>query len=134
MTQKVYQKYFEKIGENKNLQENEVVILDEKERKDIKKIFRNTLLKAAILGLLGVVLYFLPIHLYPEIFPFYEVQDVFGLSFRLEFGQLIFGVVLMILELHLLVLVNLKSVHQLANATGFYNESKDENQFLLELG
>jgi hypothetical protein len=134
MTQKVYQKYFEKITKNKNLQENEVEILDSDERKSVRKIYQMTLLKAAILGLLGVVLYFLPIHLFPELFPYYDVENFFGLSFRLEYGQLIFGIVLMILELHLLVLVNLKSVHQLANAIGFYNTNTNENQFLIDLG
>jgi hypothetical protein len=132
MTQKVYQKYFEKISRNKNIQENEVLVLDENERIAIRKIYQITLLKASILGLLGVVLYFLPIHLFPDLFPFFDMKYLF--EFKLEYGQLIFGIVLMILELHLLVLVNLKSVHQLANVTGFYNKSENENQFLLDLG
>ncbi|MFY7812165.1 MAG: LBF_2804 family protein, partial [Flavobacterium sp.] len=95
---------------------------------------KNTLIKASILGLLGVVLYFLPIQLFPYLFPFYDFKNFLGLSFRLEYGQLIFGILLMVLELHLLVLVNLKSVHELANVTGFYSKNKDDDQFLIDLG
>lgn len=134
MTDKIYHNYYQKISKNKNLEHDFDSNLDELEQKKIKKIYKNTILKAAILGFLGVVLYFLPIHLFPEIFPFYDVKDLFGYSFRLEYGQIIFGVVLMILELHLLVLVNIKSVHELANVTGFYTNNDQEDQFLLELG
>jgi hypothetical protein len=133
---KLYKSYFKKIrGYEKEMTEKSY-LLNNDDRKALKKVKFKTLFWSAIYGALGVIFYFLPIHLYPEIFPKINLNKWFSIDFVLEYGQIFYGVILMIIELHLLTILHLKAVNKMAVLTRFYDLSALENKedFLFQLG
>jgi hypothetical protein len=133
---KLYAKYLEKLTKNDSHSTDALHILNQEEQQKIKRIYRIAIFQSALLGALGVIFYFLPIQLFPTLFPKTMIHNLFGFSFQLEYGQIIWGLILMVLEIHFLVIVTLKAVNELANITGFHSTSKinDKTDFLLKLG
>ncbi len=132
--QKIYATYLDKLPKEEVNAIDKLHLLTDEERLKIRKVYRKYIWQAAILGALGVVFYFAPLHFFPSIFPKTTITAFFEQPFELAYGEIIWGIFLMIIELHLLVLVNLKAVNALANATGFYQNQHQKSDFLLQLG
>ena len=96
-------------------------ILDESELIKLKKIRRNTYLKAGSAGALGIILLYVPYHLFGEsLFP----KRMFEIPFlndpvELEIEFLIFSLVMVFIEIWYLTYVNINAVAAIAKACGF---------------
>jgi len=101
--------------------DNSLHILDESERNNLKIIRINTYLKAGITGALGIVLLYVPYHLFGEIlFPKRMVNlPFFENPIELEIEFLIFSLVMVFLEIWYLTYVNINAVASIAKACGF---------------
>lgn len=133
---RIYKKYFSKLPIKAIDSVDALHLLTENERLALKSNYNKALLYSALLGAFGVIFYFLPIHLFPNLFPKINLNQWFSFDFELEYGQILYGLILMVLELHFLVLVNLIAVHKMAVITGYYNASilNNKEDFLFQLG
>jgi hypothetical protein len=92
---------------------------------------------AATFSVLGFLAYYLPIYCYPQWFPAAQVGLPFrNAPLRLAWGEFLWGIALMMLELWALVFLNLASVHEIAVTTGFLNaDNKAEmGETLVQIG
>jgi len=98
----------------------ELFLLSEKEIAALKKIRTQTYLKAILAGSLGVILLYVPYHLWGDVlFPTTIVSLPYladPLALQIEF--LIFSVVLVVVEIIYLTRLNIKSVSAIAEACG----------------
>ncbi|MBK6527345.1 MAG: hypothetical protein IPG07_18385 [Crocinitomicaceae bacterium] len=112
---------YDQLTRNKSDQVGEeLFLLSEKEIAALRKIRIATYLKAIIAGSLGVVLLYVPYHLWGDIlFPTTKVP-VFFLNdpLPLEIEFLVYSVVLVIAEIWYLTVVNIKAVSAIAAACG----------------
>ena len=100
-------------------------ILNDSEISNLKEIRRNTYLKAGIAGALGIILLYLPYHLFGEsLFP----KRMFELPWinepvELELEFLIFSLVMVFIEIWYLTYVNINAVAAIAKTCGFPRET-----------
>lgn len=126
MTKPKKKSYFERyaydqLTRNKGDQfGEELFLLSEKEIAALRKIRTATYLKAILAGSLGVILLYVPYHLWGDILfpttnvPVFFLQD--PLPLEIEF--LVYSVVLVIAEIWYLTVVNIKAVSAIASACG----------------
>ena len=90
---------------------------------ELKKIRRRTYLKAGIAGALGIILLYVPYHLWKDfLFPTSLVKlPFFEVSIELEIEFLIYSVILVVVEIAYLTIVNVNVVSQIAHACGCPN-------------
>ncbi len=112
---------YDQLTRNKGSQAGEeLFLLSDKEIAALRKIRIATYLKAIIAGSLGVVLLYVPYHLWADILfpttnvPVFFLQDL--LPLEIEF--LIYSVVLVIAEIWYLTVVNIRAVSAIAAACG----------------
>ncbi len=101
----------------------------EKRNLKIKSIKFRILFIAASYGVLGVILLYLPKYIFPEIFPQtpYTIPYI-NYTFDISIPELIYGFILVAIEIWLLLLGDIKSVGEIASAYG-YSPEKDFNNF-----
>ena len=88
----------------------------------IRRVERLVVAAAAGLAVLGFLAYYLPVYLVPHAFPAASVTlPRVGRPVPLPWGELSWAVLLTTVELLLLTLLNLASVHEIAVTTGFLN-------------
>lgn len=93
------------------------------------------MLLAALLSVAGFLAYYLPVYWFASLFPAGELA-LFGASFRLPWGELLWAVLLATVEVVLLTLLNIAGVHEIAVATGFLHAGNkpEKTQELLRIG
>lgn len=126
--------YFERyayreLTRNKSDQSGEeLFLLTEKEIERLKKIKNQTYFKAALAGCLGVILLYVPYHLFgARLFPVTLIELPFladPVPVEIEF--LIYSIVLVVFEIWYLTVLNIKTVAAIAGACGCPGE-KDPN-------
>ncbi|TNE54688.1 MAG: hypothetical protein EP338_06005 [Bacteroidetes bacterium] len=121
------------LSSETNSQEEQLAVLDEKEIAELQRIQWQTYLKAGLAGALGVILLYLPYHIFGEsLFPKRSFQvPYFGQKIELEIEFLVFSVILVFIEIWYLTYVNIKSVTAIAKACGCPSQSdprKEENK------
>lgn len=102
---------------------DELYVLSEAEKLALRKIRINTYLKAGIAGALGVVVLYVPYHVFGEVLfpkrdvwiPFYEA------TIKLEIEFLVYSIVLVFIEIWYLTYVNIHAVNAIAKACGYPN-------------
>jgi hypothetical protein len=112
---------YDQLTRNKGDQSGEeLFLLSEKEIAALKRIRIATYMKAILAGSLGVILLYVPYHLWGDIlFPITNVPLFFlddPLPLEIEF--LVYSVVLVIAEIWFLTVVNVKAVSDIAAACG----------------
>lgn len=116
-------KYFLKLRSSRNweeqtTQEQRYHILNAEEQHAIGRVERKALFWAAAYGVLGVLVLYLPYYFFPGLFPrstFYIGEEAFTLG--LVF--MVYGFVLVAIELAALSLLNLWAVHRIADICQF---------------
>jgi hypothetical protein len=112
------------LSVNNRVQEiDELYVLSDSEKRALRKIRANTYLKAGLAGAMGVVLLYVPYHLFGEMvfpkrdiwIPFYEAT----ISLEIEF--LVYSIVLVFLEIWYLTYVNIHAVNAISKACGYPN-------------
>jgi hypothetical protein len=118
-----------KIGVSGAIQQGEeLFILSENEVEQLKKIRFQTYVKAGVAGTLGVLLLYIPYHLFEEaLFPVSHVWlPVYEGYIDVEVSFLIYSVVLVLFEIWYLTYLNIKTVSSISRLCGHPNPT-DEN-------
>jgi hypothetical protein len=93
-------------------------LLNETEQAVIKKVKQETLIAAAILGVLGVLLLYLPQYYFPQLFPDTAIK-LFGKTWPVPIVGTIYGLVLVYAEIYALTYYNVRAVKTIAAACQF---------------
>src|SRR5262245_42856673 len=132
-----YGRFFNRLPMRRLNTDGQLHLLDRQEIRRLRLIQNTVMAVAATFSVLGFLAYYLPICCYPQWFPAAQVSLPFlNAPLRLAWGEFLWGIALMMLELWALVFLNLASVHEIAVTTGFINaDNKGEKGVsLLKVG
>ncbi len=125
---KFYHYFFRKLRIRANASDAQLHLLNETEVRQIQLIEGKAMMVAATMAAIGFLLYYLPIYRYPDLFP---VSHFFipYLNYSFDFGVVAFiwGIILGYIEVYLLTLLNIFSVHEIGVVSG-YIRSQDKEQ------
>ena len=97
-------------------------ILSEEEQKDLKRIRVLSLSYAAIAGALGVIICYVPYHIWPESFPDLWIKiPVWDEYYLVPAVFLIYSLILVVLEIGFLTYNNIVTVKKVSHACGYPN-------------
>ncbi len=131
----LYQRFFERLPVREVEHDDAVHLLNEAEVRFIRSRHRVAVAMAAGLAVFGFLAYYLPVYAYPELFYKVPLDIAFlDLRFELPWVEILWGVLLMVIELYCLVLVNIWAVHEMAVATGIVTAHTDKGQASQLLG
>ena len=116
--QRLYDHFFARLPVRPLANDGELHLLNAAEVRLIRRRHRQALVLAAGLSVAGFLAYFLPVYSAPGMFPSAPVTLPLAGTIVLPWAELLWGIVLMVVEIYLLVLVNLWGVHEIAVATG----------------
>jgi hypothetical protein len=95
-------------------------LLTKEELNAIQAIVRESLLSAAFIGVIGVLLLYIPQYYFPTLFYEFPVYlSVINSSFSFPITGLIYGITLAYLEIYVLMAINIKAVFKIAKVCGF---------------
>lgn len=133
---RLFNLFYKRLPVGCGLVDEHLHLLNKEEIRRIRRSERLLMTAAAGLSLAGFLAYYLPIYKLPHLFPSLSlVMPVTG-SVKLLWGELLWCVLLVSLELVLLTLLNIAGVHEIAAATGFINErtKAEKEESLLRVG
>jgi hypothetical protein len=136
--EKLLKDYFDKLPLSDEKSPNAEHLLSEKEKKALQNLRWQTLFLAGLFGGLGVVLLYLPYHLFGHIFWIVKADlPWLGLT-ELPVGFTVYGIALAIVEIFALTFLNLHTVRKMANICGFAQpddrDFRRQNEVLFEVG
>lgn len=100
--------------------DHEIHILDEKESRALKITHRKVYVKAAIAGVLGVVLLYIPHHYMPWLFPSRSFWiPVYNDYLDIEIEYLVYGWILVFIEIWYLTYLNIHAVNDISVICGY---------------
>ncbi|MEZ4450122.1 MAG: hypothetical protein R3B09_11650 [Nannocystaceae bacterium] len=115
----LYRRFFAGLPVRAVAHDEHLHLLGAEEVRRIRDRHRVALALAASLAVLGFLAYYLPLYAWPEAFPsVHLVIDALGLDLMVPWAEILWGILLMIVEIYCLVLVNIWAVHEIAVATG----------------
>lgn len=97
---------------------DEPYVLNADECRRIRQAKALTLMAAALLGILGVLLLYLPQYYWPDLFVSTPVR-AFGTVYQLPLITVLYGILLVYLEVSLLIVINLRGVQSIMRACQF---------------
>ncbi len=102
---------------------SELFLLSEDELLQLKKIRNTTYVKAALAGVLGVALLFVPYHLFGEaLFPSHQIWIPFyDRTIPVEISFILYSLLLVLVEIWYLTYLNIKTVAAIAKTCGHPN-------------
>lgn len=108
----------------------ELTLLSEQELSKLKAITKTSYFKAGLVGALGVVLLYLPYHLFASVlFPVSNVWIPFYDNYiEVEISFLIYSAILVVLEISYLTYININAVAAIAEACGHPNPENESYQ------
>ncbi len=125
----LYQRFFDRLPVRRVEHDDAIHLLNDAEVRYIARTHRLALTMAALLAVFGVLAYFLPTYAFPKLFLKTPITiAALDLRFELPWVELLWGVVLMVVELYCLVLVNIWAVHEMAVATGVITGATKKSQ------
>ncbi len=127
----LYKFFFDKLPVKRYLADSSLHLLNDQESAYLRNLHRKALAVAACMSVIGFLLYYLPVYWDES----YNQKSIFisstiplgAFSLTLPLVEIVWGLLLMVIEIYLLVLLNIYCVHEIAVATGLIsNETKDE--------
>lgn len=95
-------------------------LLTDEEVKTIRGEVRRTLFLAALFGIIGVLALYLPQYYFPEYFYEYLLVSPFSTyTFKLPVVSMIYGIILVYIEIYALMAINIRAVFRIAEICGF---------------
>lgn len=94
-------------------------ILNEYEQKQIRQIRFQALFYAGLFGMLGVVLLYLPLQLFPSLFPSFDISLAWVGKVQVPWAYTLYMVLLAVLEIFGLTWLNLVIVHAISRVCRF---------------
>jgi hypothetical protein len=120
MVEKIAYSYLIKLTNRTPQNAADSPLLSDENLLKIKKVVRYTLFWAALFGIVGVLALYLPQYYFPAYFPDYILHSPFsGDTIGVPFVSLVYGVVLVFIELYALVALNIRAVFKIAEICGF---------------
>lgn len=135
----MYQWFYHKLPVRKELADSSLYLLSDAEIRYIKKRENLTIFLSALIGAGMVLVLYLPQYFWPGLFPVNRFTLPF-LAEPLEFSAaaMIYGMVLVFLEIVLLTFLNIYCTHEIAFAIGFINGkskyAEEKKKLLLSIG
>ena len=123
---------YRQLSKNVRTQEAEdLFILSDEEKVALRKIRISTYLKAGIAGALGILLLYVPYHIFGEsLFPKRDIWiPIYGDYLQLEIEFLVYSIVLVFIEIWYLTMTNIQAVDRISKACGCldpHNSNFDE--------
>jgi hypothetical protein len=132
----VYERFLRRLPVRRFGSRADVHELDPAAAEHIRRVERLLVTAAAGLAVVGFLAYYLPVYRAPELFPAVTVTAPVLGSVRVPGGELLWAVLLTIVELTLLTLLNIVGVHEIAVATGVVTREtkQDRAPALLSIG
>lgn len=115
---------YRQLSQNVRTQESDdLFILSEEEKQSLKSIRNKTYLKAGLAGALGIILLYVPYHIFEEtLFPKRNIWiPLYNDYMELEIEFLIYSVLLVFIEIWYLTFINIKAVDAISKACGCLN-------------
>lgn len=115
---------YTQLSINNRVQEvDDLYVLSDDEKEALRKIRTNTYLKAGLAGALGVILLYVPYHLFGEyLFPKRVIWiPIYEDTIQLEIEFLVYSIVLVFIEIWYLTYVNIHAVNAISKACGYPN-------------
>lgn len=100
-------------------------VLNDEQKKKIKKITRETYFWSALIGALAVLIVVLPMHFWPDLFGVQKF-NLFGNAIEFEVYYTIFGVLMLFPEIWALNFVNLRAVRNIAMVCEYPNQNVND--------
>jgi hypothetical protein len=121
--------YFQQLPVRQVTADADLHLLNEREVKVIKQLETKSIVAAALIGAVGVLLLYLPQYYWPKWFLVQTITIPFfpALSVELSVAATVYGIVLVFVEVWLLYLVNLYGAHQIAVAMGLLTSQTKAN-------
>ncbi|MFN0201813.1 MAG: LBF_2804 family protein [Bacteroidia bacterium] len=106
-------------------------ILNETEQAVLKQTYRLLLFWTSLTGAMGVLIYYVPVDLYPEYFPKTPVQ-FWGNTYEIPIISNLYSIILSVLEIFVLYSLHLNAVHKMAEVCNYpdKNDLKYEEHIL----
>jgi len=134
----MYNLFYRLLPSKKNISDDTIYLLNDQEIKYIKKCEKLSILISALIGGIMVIILYLPQYIWSDIFvaspfhiPLLNIKVVISIPF------MIYGVVLVFLELFLLMILNIYCSHEIGICAGFINKTNknqhDKRSFLLDI-
>jgi hypothetical protein len=118
----MYRWFYKKLPVVKNISDEVVYLLNDKEVAYIKVRERQTIMIASTIGAVMVLLLYLPQYFFPHFFPQVTITINNSLpTFKLSFVAMFYGFILVFVEIYLLTLLHIYFSHELGFATGYLN-------------
>lgn len=133
MIEKIAYRYLAKLAELPGQSLESLHLLVDQEVIKIRKEVIITLFFAALFGTIGVLALYLPQFYFPEYF--YEYKVVFPFSTEpvgIPVVSIVYGVILVYIELSLLMALNIRTVFKIAEVCGFPDKSDPDYEKHLE--
>ena len=130
-------RFFNRLPVRRLSTDGQLHLLDRQEIRRLRLIQNMVMAIAATFSVLGFLAYYLPVYWYPQWFPAVQVSLPFrNAPLHLAWGELLWGIALMMLELWALVFLNLASVHEIAVTTGFLtaDNKTEKGESLIKIG
>ncbi len=120
MIEKIASRYLARLTNLPSRDANSLHLLSDEEVKTIKKAVIYTLFWAAIFGMLGVLLLYLPLYYFPEYFYEYTLTSPFSEEvYKIPVVNIIYGFMLVYIEIYALMAINIRAVFKIAEVCGF---------------
>jgi hypothetical protein len=131
------ERFFNRLPVRRLSTDGQLHLLDRQEIRRLRRLQSTVMAIAAAFSVLGFLAYYLPVYWCPQWFPAAQVSLPFlNAPLRLAWGECLWGIALMILELWALVFLNLASVHEIAVTTGFLHADNkaEKGESLVKIG
>lgn len=129
----LYQKFIQSLPiEDNQSSDGNVYLFNKAELLKLKKIYRQTLLYTAITGGCCIVSYYIPTYIFVSLFQTRIPITLFGFTFELGTYELLWCLILTIIEIVILTLIHLRMTHRISVISGLLN-SKNKHVVLKDI-
>ncbi|MGL5888252.1 MAG: LBF_2804 family protein [Bacteroidia bacterium] len=122
--------FFRKLPVKASVADNQLYLLSEYEQKSLRKLEWLTLILSAAIGAVMVLVLYIPQYIFPNWFAEGAYTIPFtAIKFSLSVTSLVYGIVLVYIEILMLTALHLYCAHEIAVRTGLFRntESKEQN-------
>jgi hypothetical protein len=125
--ERFYRAFFQRLPVRPVRTDNHLELLNPDERAYIQRVHRRAMAMAALLDVIGYVLYYLPLYSVPRLFPVASATLPLLGPIALRWGEYAWAALMTAAEIYALVLLNIAGVHEIGVGTGYLtSETKPE--------
>jgi hypothetical protein len=129
--------FYQKLPAPNISADEQLHLLNELEIRRLHQRRRLVMTIAAMLSVIGFLIYYLPVYRFPHLFPSIKLEiPLIGAAIGLPWAELLWCVLLTSIELYLLTLLNIFGAHEIAVATGFITSAtkSERADAILQIG